>query len=590
MQPLPSAWRWVSFGGLTVCWACASQAPESSPTAAASVSAAAGAPTTSVPEDANPPLLIDTRTPSSPAETDPIVATMEPLPPKYACATLSARGRKLRKLPQRTADAYAECQTELSGPGTGDARLRSCLKLTKLLVSAPRDEVLSDNVAARACARGSQRACRKLAESRLGSGARFDPICAEQLLEDLCAEGELGSCFRLGTLKLEGELVVEDAAAGRALIERACDRGEYTACLDIVMREKLSDAEKQKLVAGAFEAATKACAADDADACLELGSAYAHAGQWYYLVTPEENEAKQLELRQRACGLGSHDACGWLERGQRTDVYKDRCDEESEACAPAPGAKGKPEYEEWLVRRCAAGWDSACEEHKIVSRRSKPMPTPDQLEERRAVLESGCLGGTAGACAILSQAAVVPNPPSEKILQAGCDLGLAGSCQKLAMVAESAGDAATRLQYLERACPVVTPQGRASVSRSACRVAGIMYKDGAGVSQDLERAAILLQKGCVERRYVLDGEACVALGTMYEAGTGVQKSLSRALDLYAAGCADEGYMGQVRSRARSRAARRGGPEAPPSPPPKEPTACTRLRKWVRPPKGDTWGQ
>ncbi len=515
-----------------------------------------------------------------------MAATVEALPAKYACATLSARGRKLRKLPRRTLDAYTKCRAALDAAEPGD--LRACLQLTELLASAPRDEVLRDNVATRACARGNKRACRTLAESRLGSGVRFDPICAEQLLDTLCAEGELGSCFRLGTLKLEGELASEDKSAGRSLIEQACNQGEYMACLDVVMRGEMGDAEKRRIVERAFGAVTKACAAEDAGACLELGSAYAHAGQWYYLGTPAKDEAKQLELRQRACGLGSLDACSWLDRSERTDLYKDDCDEEQSACALGNKQKDDTLREDWGFRRCAAGWDSACE-GLTRARRGKIAPTAAHSKERGAWLEAGCLEGAAGACKILSLGTVVPLEPSEKVLRTGCDLGLAASCEKLARAAEAAGDPGAQLKYLERACPVVTPQGRASTSRSACRSAGVMYKDGVGAPQDLGRAAILLQKACVERRYVLEGEACVILGTMYESGLGVQKSLARAVDLYAAGCADERYVADVRSRAASRARRSGEPDAPPTPPPKEPTACARLEQWVKP-KGTAWGK
>lgn len=567
--------------------ACSSQAP--APTSGA---ASSGAPTASgtaaarAPEDVAPPLLLDTRVQTSPSDVDPIVATMEPLPPKYACATLSTRGRRLRRMPQRTADTYAKCKAVLDTSAGGD--LLPCIQLMKLLESAPRDEVLRDNIAARACARGSLPACRKLAESRLGMGVRFDPICAEELFSTLCGEGELSSCFQLGTLKREGVLAFEDVAAGNALIERACNQGEYKACLDVVMRDKKSDDEgKRKLVELAFEAATKACAAEDADACLELRSAYDRAGQWYYLKTAEKDVAKQLEVTQRACALGSSDACALLDRSERPDVYKDHCDEEPAACVRVPGLADKSQYQDWLYRRCAAGWDSGCE--GLLSRSYRfAKPTPEAKAVHAALLEASCLEGTAGACGVLSSR-LMPFERSDKVLQTGCELGLADSCEELAKKAADAGDRQMELSLLERACPVVTPQGRASMSRSACRVAGIMYKDGVGAPQDLGRAAILLQKGCLEQGYVLDGQACLVLGEMFEDGLGVTKSLSRALDLYAAGCAYERYEGAVLARAERRAGHPPGSDPVPRPRGIEPTACTRLRKWVTPPTDKSSG-
>ncbi|MFO0548596.1 MAG: hypothetical protein U0271_09425 [Polyangiaceae bacterium] len=511
------------------------------------------------------------------------MATMEPLPAKYACATLTARGHKLRKVPRRTADTYAKCKAVLDAPA-GD--LQSCVELARLLEVAPRDEVLSDNVAARACARGNRVACRRLALGRLDSGARFDPICAASLLDTLCGEGDLSACFRLGTLKVEGELAVQDVAAGEALVKRACDEGEYMACLDIVERgahklvggqrpSEMSDEEKRRIVEGAFTSVTKACSLDDADACLELGRAYSHAGQWYYLASQPADEAKSVAANRRACNLGLEDACSELERDQRTDTYKDDCDESRMACAPPLNSKDPDQYPEWIFHRCAAGWDSACEGLRL-SLRVNRSKDPAVIERRTRVLETGCLEGAAGACSFLLVGKLGPFEPSEAFLKTGCELGVAESCRRLATKAGATGDHTLELEYLELGCPVVTPLGGTSTSRLACRLAGLMYKDGVGTQPDLGRAAILLQKGCVERRYVLDGESCLVLGTMFESGLGVEKNLARALDLYAAGCADENYMDIVRSRAE----RRRSPNSPPlepKPERREPSACARLR-------------
>ncbi len=571
--------------------ACSSPAPDPAPSASAvssgALPASTDAPAARALEEAPPPLLLDSRAPITAAEVDPIVASMEPLPSSCACAASSARAGKLRKMPKRTADTYAECKAALDTPG-GD--LRACLTLMKLLKSAPRDELLRDNVAARACARGSVPACRSLAESRLGDGVRFDPICAEGIFDKLCHEGDLTSCFRLGTLEREGELAHLDVAAGEALIARACDEGEHMACLDVVMRDKKGDdGAKRKIVERAFAAATKACAADDAEACLELRSAYAHAGQWYHLSTPAKDAAKEREVTQRACGLGLVDACMRLERSERTDPYRDRCDEELTACDPVPDIQDRARLKDWSYRRCAAGWDSSCESLGRYDGNPKPA-TQAEKQARASWLEHSCLEGAAAACAVLTSP-LLSIEPSQSVLQAGCDLGVAASCQKLAKKAGAAGDRRRELELLERACPVVTPRGRDSTSRSACRVAGIMYKDGVGAPQDLGRAAILLQKGCIERRYALDGQACLVLGTMFEDGIGVTKSLSRALDLYAVGCANERYEDDLWSRAEGRARMRGGPTPGPRPPRIEPTACVRLRRWVPEPTREPsiWG-
>lgn len=541
---------------------------------AAPAASASGAPVSIPVSTAALPLLLDTRAPELPAEVDPLVATIEALPPKLACGTFAARGRKLGKLSKRTADAYAQCKAELE---KGGAELRGCLMLSELLHELPRDEVLSDNIATRACARGNKRACVMMAESRLGSGARFDPICAEQMLEALCAEGEPTACFRLGSLELEGVQVPGDVATAKRRIQEACDAGAYLACLDIANREELGDAEEKKLEDKAFAFANKACTNEDAAACLDVAWAYKHSSPWSDSAASED-ERKYLEHARRACTLGSLVACGVLGRSERTDRYKDLCEDEIEACA-AGANFDQGGIAEHHVQRCAAGANAYCGDSLRTALRRAPPSKFKPAPDRAARLEAGCLEGAAGACAIVTDGKIVQAIASEKVLVMGCDLAVAASCVKLAERAEAAGDRTTQLRFLERGCPVATPQGGLSISAAACRLAGLMYRDGVGVEKDLDRAAMLLQKGCLQNRIVWDGEACAALGTMYEEGTGVPKDLSRAVDLYAAGCEGQVYQSSLRSRAVSRS-NRGGPPPPPEPTQSGPTACERFRKYV----------
>ena len=66
----------------------------------------------------------------------------------------------------------------------------------------------------------------------------------------------------------------------------------------------------------------------------------------------------------------------------------------------------------------------------------------------------------------------------------------------------------------------------------ACGALGEMYYYGDGVTQDLARAASLLQRAC-------DGGimgGCNDLGFMYETGEGITQDLARALSLYRQAC------------------------------------------------------
>ncbi len=65
-----------------------------------------------------------------------------------------------------------------------------------------------------------------------------------------------------------------------------------------------------------------------------------------------------------------------------------------------------------------------------------------------------------------------------------------------------------------------------------CDLLGLMYRDGAGVTQNLPHAAELFQQAC-------DGdmaESCSRLGVMYAGGVGVPQDVARALDLSEKAC------------------------------------------------------
>ncbi len=82
--------------------------------------------------------------------------------------------------------------------------------------------------------------------------------------------------------------------------------------------------------------------------------------------------------------------------------------------------------------------------------------------------------------------------------------------------------------------------------RKGCHDLGLMYYNGEGVMQDLNRAAGLYKRACDEG----GTGGCLDLGEMYSRGDGVPKDLNRAADLFkracdaggAPGCTDLGRM------------------------------------------------
>ena len=65
-----------------------------------------------------------------------------------------------------------------------------------------------------------------------------------------------------------------------------------------------------------------------------------------------------------------------------------------------------------------------------------------------------------------------------------------------------------------------------------CDLLGQMYRDGVGVTQDLERAASLFQRACDGLSMV----SCSRLGVMYTSGAGVTADVERGLDLFRLAC------------------------------------------------------
>ena len=69
-----------------------------------------------------------------------------------------------------------------------------------------------------------------------------------------------------------------------------------------------------------------------------------------------------------------------------------------------------------------------------------------------------------------------------------------------------------------------------------CSELGALYASGEGITQDFARAATLLQQGCDKK--ILS--ACVGLGKLYMEGHGVQRNETRAAEIFRKSCWVEG--------------------------------------------------
>ncbi len=87
----------------------------------------------------------------------------------------------------------------------------------------------------------------------------------KELVERECAADQPRACLLLGNMYVSGQGVKRDTKRGLALLEQACTKGGGAACT------ALADQIAKREPARAKDLYTKACAADDAEACAQAG-------------------------------------------------------------------------------------------------------------------------------------------------------------------------------------------------------------------------------------------------------------------------------------------------------------------------------
>jgi TPR repeat protein len=170
-------------------------------------------------------------------------------------------------------------------------------------LARPEPAVLHD-LNLRGCAAGSPKSCGMLGIDYVeGEAVEQDLSKAAELFAQSCGAGDLETCSLLGgVLATEGEQ--QDLPGAAKAFAQACELGDTAMCKNagVLYVSKLGQSE---LALPLFE---RGCAADDAEACYNLGAVHGDG----LGVAPDLVVAEQW--MRRACELGDQDGCAGAEQ------------------------------------------------------------------------------------------------------------------------------------------------------------------------------------------------------------------------------------------------------------------------------------
>jgi len=360
-----------------------------------------------------------------------------------------------------------------------------------------------------ACERDLIPACGRYGAALMrGIGVPQDVEAGARELERACAAGDPGGCGALGLELVYGKRVHHDPKRGFVLLVQGCDGGAVSACDALEHRPwvgryatEVRDPDEPKPKQSAKEVAKRSCIDGRIEACDFLVQTLqfplvdpdlCHAG--LYFSCPTSDEPRRL----RACREGDLRACSPMSASERGPL-------------------------------CALGFGGACD-----------------YDTEGDALERGCRAGAAFACRVLrnraeraarrKQEGSPAEGPAPPTLAAVCVMGDDLACGAVEAANTDVPMSDARLARLTRACPDVEIAEEAPVVLAACRILGLAYRDGAGVTKDLGKALELLRRGCWAHQRYADEPSCVAFGDLLRAGVGVRPDGDRARLTYVSAC------------------------------------------------------
>jgi TPR repeat protein len=265
-----------------------------------------------------------------------------------------------------------------------------------------------------------------------------------------CDAADGNACVVVGNLQLHGVWPMEsDAAAARALFDKACNGGAGAGCSAIARQLERGEGVPQDLP-GAAAFYERACTANDGLGCYALGALLA-AG------TGPTDVPRAAGMFERACDLGEAPAC--------FDLAEMYLAGKGVAAAPATAA-------ELHVRACETGESRGCDAA------FQDFVKLGQAEQAVAFGEKACAGGRAASClqlALYFQARQAP--AAARWFKAACAAGNQSGCEQQAAV--ESGERKVREQS------ELTQAGVAADGRKGGRLRGALFLAGAAVAAAL---------------------------------------------------------------------------------------------------------
>ncbi|MGI9508333.1 MAG: tetratricopeptide repeat protein [Geminicoccaceae bacterium] len=320
-----------------------------------------------------------------------------------------------------------------------------------------------------------------------------------------------------GQLARTHELIAEGSqsdlpAPENDFLERDCDAGNAEACLELgaAYASGIGRAQDQRK---AFSLFKRACSAGVPHACGALGEAYANGSGVV------KDETKAVTFLRQACDANDIDACFNLaviydegpSIGDAASLYQRACEERlAEACYAlgmryggddlfALFANSPSSYEiarSYFQQACDAGLDKGCD---AVLTSLRNLETSKRIRAQRVGASmQACADGNASACYELALAFSLGRGVEKndeiafRLNSQACNSGELRGCVSLGLAhldgTAAEADPMVGLRILSEACD--------SGEGSGCFYLGLSYEKGLGIERNANKAIAMFQKAC----------------------------------------------------------------------------------------------